>query len=382
MQILGKANLEIESEKSESIIIIDLELGEIIVRPQNDEILNKNFIEIFDKTISLSSFHASIKEGVIETKRLPELFVKNIHRGNNILDSISLRSFRFLENYKGNELILKPRNSRIDFQFKPSNTSSGFTEFHFINVNIPTTFDFKFKGSVCRASLDKSGHAIIKTDNNLTEEEIGILSDIFRISCCLGQGGYSLVREIITNDIFVLNLAGYDISKPPFKLVPREDFEKLLDSVKNTIANIKEEELSLLKNAIYYLEGGYKQSVHLEFRAISLFTSIEILDDSKCLDKGQLKNQFDLSSLYDAALLIDVRNHLIHNGLSIQKAIEAAEDRNNENDIDKSELSHLLETNSDQRHLVIYYFLLDLVTRYLQSKFDYKGKFNSNLSTL
>lgn len=382
MQIFGKANLEIDSESSASVVIIDLKLGEIIVQPQKNEIIENNFHEIFDKEISLTSFSATIKEGDIRSKNLPKVFVKNVHQNHNILDSITLRSFKFLDKYKGTELILKPYNSRIDLQFTPSNINEEFTEFHFINVNIPTSFDFKYKEARCSASLDKSGHAIITGNQNLSEKERGELSNIFTITCCLGQGGYSLVREIITRNDFVINLAGYDIVKPPFKLVSQKDFEELFNSVKTSFSQIKDKELSLLKNATYYLEGGYKQSVHLEFRTISLFTSIEILDKSKTLDKSQLKSQFDLSSLYDAALLIEIRNQLIHNGLSIQKAVRVAEEKNNENDKSRSELSNLIEKNADQKHLVIYYFLLDLITSYLHSKFGYEGNFNTNLSTL
>ncbi|MBO6623222.1 MAG: hypothetical protein JJ940_15160, partial [Balneola sp.] len=133
---------------------------------------------------------------------------------------------------------------------------------------------------------------------------------------------------------------------------------------------------------IYYLEGGYKQAVHLEFRVISLFTSIEILDKSRTLDKSIIKNQFNLPSLYDAALLNEIRNQLIHNGSSLQKAISVAKANNRENDKDDSELLKLFKENKEQEQIVIYYFLLDLVTAYLHEKFRYSGKFQTNLARL
>jgi len=349
MQIFGKGILEIDSEQAEAIVIINLKSGEIIVQPQKTDILTNQHSNIFDQDISISSFQATIREGEISIDRFPELFIKNYSQSSNVLDSIPLRSFKFLENYNGTELILKPYNSRIDFNFKPSNGDKEFTEFHFIDVNILTLFDFYFRGVNGSLSSHKSGHAIISIDKALSQKEKGQLADIFRIASCLSQGEYSSVREIITPSNFTINLAGYDIAKPPFKLVSKDDFKELLNSVIKSYSKLTPEEMSLLKNAVYYLEGGYKQSVHLEFRAISLFTSIEILDYSKHLDKNRLKKQFDLSSLYDASLLKKIRNKLIHNGLSIEEAIIKAKKRNQENDQDKSEIVPLLRENKGQK---------------------------------
>ena len=382
MQIFGKGILEIDSEQAEAIVMINLKSGEIIVQPQKTGILNNRHSKIFDQDISISSFQATIREGEISIDRFPELFIKNYSQSSNVLDSIPLRSFKFLDNYNGTELILKPYNSRIDFNFKPSKGDKEFTEFHFIDVNIITLFDFDFKEVSGSMTSHKSGHAIISIDKALSKKEKGELADIFRITSCLGQGGYSSIREIITPSKFTINLAGYDIAIPPFKLVPKDDFKELLDSVIKSYSNLSSEEMSLLKNAVYYLEGGYKQSVHLEFRAISLFTAIEILDDSKHLDKNRLKEQFDLSSLYDASFLKEIRNQLIHNGLSIQKAVTKAKKTNQENDQDKSDLVPLLRENEVQKQLVIYYYLLDLVTEFLHSKFGYTGEFKTNLSRL
>jgi hypothetical protein len=342
MKIFGTGKLEINSENADSIVIIDLKSGEIIVQPQSNEILNNRYPDIFNEKISISSFEATIRDGKVTAEKFPELFVKNYNQSHNILESIPLRAFKFIENYDGNELKLKPKSSKIEFNFEPANKNNEFTEFHFINVNIPAIFDFKFKGATCSASLDKSGHAILALNKTLKEKEKGQLSDIFRIASCLGQGGYSSVREIITPEFFTINLAGYDIAKPPFKLVSQDDFKLLLSSVIESYSELQEKEISLLKNAIYYLEGGYKQSVHLEFRTISLFTSIEILDESSRLDKSIMKDQFNLSSLYDAALLNEIRNQLIHNGSSIQKAISVALKKNRENDKDDSNLLKLL----------------------------------------
>lgn len=382
MKIFGTGRLEINSDDAESIVIIDIKSGEIIVQPQNNEILNNRYPNIFNEEISISSFEATIRDGKLTTDRFPELFVKNYNQNHNILESIPLRAFKFLDNYVGNEIKLKPKNSKIEFNFQPANGRNEFTEFHFINVNIPTIFEIEFNGVNCNASLDKSGHAILSLDETLQEEEKGQLSDIFRIACCLGQGGYSSVREIITPENFTLNLAGYDITKPPFKLVSQDDFKQLLGSVIDSYTEFEEEDISLLKNAIYYLEGGYKQAVHLEFRVISLFTSIEILDKSRTLDKSIIKNQFNLPSLYDAALLNEIRNQLIHNGSSLQKAISVAKANNRENDKDDSELLKLFKENKEQEQIVIYYFLLDLVTAYLHEKFRYSGKFQTNLARL
>ena len=77
MKIFGTGRLEINSDAADSIVIIDIKSGEIIVQPQNNEILNNRYPNIFNEEISISSFEATIRDGKLTTERFPYLFVKN-----------------------------------------------------------------------------------------------------------------------------------------------------------------------------------------------------------------------------------------------------------------------------------------------------------------
>lgn len=126
MKIFGTGKLEINSENAYSIVIIDLKSGEIIVQPQSNEILKNRYPDIFNEEISITSFEATIRDGKITTERFPELFVKNYNQNHNILESIPLRAFKFLKNYDGNELKLKPKSSKIGFNFQFPKFGSSF----------------------------------------------------------------------------------------------------------------------------------------------------------------------------------------------------------------------------------------------------------------
>lgn len=382
MKIIGTANLKIDSKSGDVITTIDLESGEIIVNPHDNNLLEGSFNDVFNKKISLTEFRGVIKDGEVWLETFPNLFVKHFNRGSNILDGYSLRSFEFIEKFNGVKLKLKPYNSKIRLNFKPVKSDESFTEFHFVKVNLPQRFDFEYEDSQACAVLDQNGHAVIKVGKKLSHDRISEFCDIFNISSCLAFGAFSSIREIFNPDTLTLNLSGYTFRKSPHRMIENDDFEILVNSVIKTFKSIDKQELSLIKNASYYLEGGYKQTVYIEFRLISLFTAIEILDDSKTLDKNIIKEEFKLKSVYDAALMISIRNKLIHNGMSVNDAIQSARNDNKENDIEKSDIESLFDTYTNKQQLAFYYYMLDLVTKYLQEMFNYKASFKPNLQTL
>lgn len=381
MKIIGTAKLKIDSDTGDVIATIDIESGEIIINPRNNTLLVDHFSKIFEKKISLSQFKGVLKGGDVCLETFPKLFVRNYHLGVNLLDGYSLKSFEFVDKYIGFKLILKPYHSRITLNFHPIIDDEPFTEFHFLKVNMFHLFDFKYDGTDASAVLEK-GHAIIKVAKKLSDKKIAEFCDIFEVTSCLAFGAYSSIREIFTSDSLILNLSGYAFRNPPHRLISKNDFESLLNSVIKAFNKSNSDEMSLLKNAIYYLEGGYKQTVHIEFRLISLFTSLEILDKSKTLDKRIIKEEFNLKSQYDSALMISVRNKLIHDGMSVISAIKKARDQNQERDVKKSELESLFINYPKQEYLAFYYFMLDLLTKYLHEKFNYSGSYKPNLQTL
>jgi len=56
--------------------------------------------------------------------------------------------------------------------------------------------------------------------------------------------------------------------------------------------------------------------------------------------------------------------------------------QNQERDVKKSELESLFINYLKQEYLAFYYFMLDLLTKYLHEKFNYSGSYKPNLQTL
>lgn len=379
MYIRGRANLVFQSRAVEVLVTVDIDNGIIRCYPTAPLDAAYKLIILTNNDVTIDNFHADVINGKLSAKRIDGITAIKFF-GDDVkhhLYSRLLREFKFSEGFEPQEIIFKKLNSKIEFNFKPSRKFDDKTEVHFMNCWPKSDFEVSLGDYSCRVKADNSGHAICYINKSLSFEELEYFNSVFRTTYCLSQGSFPLLKEALSSNKLILNLIRNGLKKNPANFIFSENIKILFNKILSLFKSLNEDDLSKYKNSIYYFENGLNYDIHLEIRCISIFNAFEILDKSITLNKNSLKDSLNFNSLYDSSFLIKVRNELIHNGLSLKKAIKKIETNVNEKDKNNSELTNMFAASKHDKHIDIYFFMVNKLFRKLIDQCGYSEEFNS-----
>ncbi|HYX05603.1 MAG TPA: hypothetical protein VE912_02595 [Bacteroidales bacterium] len=373
MFLRGSGFLKVQSEEIDSLINIDLENGIIQCIPKFP-LQDVHKLILITGNIKIHNFKAETVNGKVFSEEIDGLILGKIYDDDveNKLYGRLLREFEFSQSYEPQEIIFRLKHSRLELEFEPSRDFKNKTEIHFQNCWIESDFEIKVEDYISNIQADKSGHSICYVNKSLNKKELDFFSSIFRTTYCLGQGRFPSFKEALTSEKLTLNVSNQNLKNDTHKFISSENLSILLNKIVALQKELPNKELTKFQNALYYFENGLNSDVHLEICSISLFNVFEIIDKSSTLNKNSLKKNLNFESLYDCSFLIDLRNELIHNGLSLREAIKKIEPNNKENDKSNSELRNYFELRDYGKHVVIYQFMVDKISEHLirQTGFD------------
>ncbi|MDZ7690422.1 MAG: hypothetical protein U5K69_04610 [Balneolaceae bacterium] len=366
MFLRGSGFLKAQSLEIESLINIDLENGIIRCTPKFP-LQDVHKLALFTVNITIQNFKAETVNGKVFSEEIDGLILGKIYDDDveNKLYSRLLREFEFSPNYEPEEIIFTLKHSRLELEFNPSKNFKNKTEIHFFNCWIKSDFQIKIDDYVSNIQADKSGHAICYVNKSLDNKELDFFGSIFRSTYCLAQGSFPSFKESLTSDKLILNVSNQKLKFCAHKFLSPENLAILFNKIIALNKKLPNKELTKFQNSLYYFENGLNSDVHMEIRSISLFNVFEIIDKASTLNKNSLKNNLNFKSLYDCSFLIDLRNELIHTGLSLRKAIKKIEPNNKENDKDNSELRNYFELIDYDKHVITYQFMVDKISEHL-----------------
>lgn len=156
----------------------------------------------------------------------------------------------------------------------------------------------------------KSSHDLLKLKSNL-ENAISIL-----------QGGRTLYRIGFFKENLELSFKRIKESKPYGLIYTEEtDISEFFTKFLTYLTKLSMQSKKKFELFISYFLDSCTQLINLENRIVNLFIALEIIDNSKTLNKNTLKKILDID-INDADFAIKVRNHLIHKGHTLRVSIE------------------------------------------------------------
>jgi len=219
------------------------------------------------------------------------------------------------------KIVLQPRSSQIEFklfQFEPMESL-----FEIVYKGYQLSFpkpQILHIGGVEVVVTSANGTLIIKaSDSSLLNYEEPI-----RLSMGIILGGPITLRTIINGSMFAVNLASHKGTGTGRLFKRHEDSGVLLQGIIDFLASLEPDDQNRWTRSIYFFLQGLGGVSPLEIRAINLFTSLEIIDNTSTLDKSAFARLLDITT-DEADICCRVRNRLLHNGANIGSAVIEAE---------------------------------------------------------
>jgi hypothetical protein len=147
-----------------------------------------------------------------------------------------------------------------------------------------------------------------------------------RIVRALGllQGGRALYGAGFFENTLELNFGRRDLIRPLGPIYAEDsncaEFLRKYLSYEHKLTGTA---LNRYRLAVNYILDGLAGPVPLENRVISLYTAIEIVDQSRTMSKNSLVPLLAITTV-DAELCVNIRHKLIHEGEILYKSIESA----------------------------------------------------------
>jgi hypothetical protein len=304
-----------------------------------------------------------------------DALIKSLGGGSfGLYDSTIARAFALRgEDLGMREIRLEPRQSSIEFIFKSYSPTAPEYELFYegANSDLGLPVDLELDSIQVRLLGDKDGIAVISQKSLLYREEL--------IRLCLGirQGGPALLRFTLDGQNLTINMYSREASSwPPLvgKLRAHKDTASFLQGLLNFFSGLSPSDWARWKTATYfYLEGMGAPA--METRAITLFTFLEIIDDSHSLTKESLSKLLDIT-LDEADLLDRVRNGLTHHGKALGTALAEATGviASRKNPVQNSIFD--LQVPAAKRDVAFFLRFLMLLNRLWVKKANYTGQWN------
>ena len=324
MKYPGTGKIKFQDQEFKVIVNLDPESGFITAKfPLFDDI---NFFELykkrdfFEKKYTISDLKIYVPNGIVERNKLDNLYIKSINPGTfSIYDSSLIRAFNLSEKEIGiSTITFFLSNSLQEFDFSEHKPNK-YSELVFLDngINSPI-LHLKIKGNRYTINCDKSVLIVRSTVNLLNKQP-----NFYRAFSLL-QGGRITYRTGFFKKRLQINFVkagefsrlGQLFKDDNLKI---EFIEKLFLFEENLI-NKDKRKRKRYELFIEYLLEALSAKTTLENRLISLYTAIEIIDDSKTLTKQSVSSLFKIDQNL-ADIIIRVRNKIIHEGYELYDSI-------------------------------------------------------------
>jgi|GEM_PF-1505488 len=337
------------------------------------------------KDFTLTDVRLISPMGIVKTDILPDCFTSTIKMGGwQVIESEILKVMNE-DDLTTTKTILKPYCSKIQFNFDPFvpdnledrcyeiiyDGAKNMNLFEPINIHLNSDHQLIVSGN--------NGRFIVKSRTPLSDYE-----EIIRISLGILLGGPISVRYIYDGEhkTITINLAAHE-GKSIGPLYRNSNGEELLNKifeyllVRGNRADSYNNNWKRLTRGLYFYLQGLGGIVPIEIRTINLFTFLEIIDESKTLDKSTISRLLDIT-IDEADILCKTRGSLIHNGNDIATAL--IDSYNEVVSCKKAPLDcKLFIIDSDNKQKMVEHFYLKLamlLNKFLIKEIGYSGQWN------
>ena len=236
---------------------------------------------------------------------------------SSIYDSDLVRTFDLYKQEIGlKRLTFKPKNPLVQLPLDPFHQDANSELIYKNNI---LTLRPKDEIDIFRSKIQiiaEKGFLLVRSDQSL-KRSVGPLTQALSL---LQRGRICLVAGQEKKTV-TLNFSGQDNPVPAGPMFNEEDFiNSFIRMYVEYCRRLSGSNLRSFGFAIDYLIDGCANLGSIESRAISLYTALEILDNSRTLDKNTTAKIFDIDN-NTADLICRVRNGLVHEGLDLRSAI-------------------------------------------------------------
>jgi len=386
-KLIGTGTLKKYGQKQKVHVCLNLddnviEIYQYISSMEDD--LKTRFLLLIDlnsQDFALTDVRLISPMGIIRTDSLPDCFIYTLKPGE--YRDIKSEILKVMNEYDFamTKIILKPYCSKIQFNFDPFapdhledryyeiiyDGTKNMSDIKNINIHLDSNQKLVVYGD--------NGHFVVKSHTPFLDYE-----EIIRISLGILLGGPISIRYIYDGELktITINLAAHE-GKAIGPLYRNSNGEELLNKIFKYLfqAMLDENKWEKLKRGLYYYLQGLGGIAPIEIRTINLFTFLEIIDESKTLDKNKISKLLDIT-IDEASILCETRSSLIHKGLNIPSALINAKNKIESKKGSTLENSLFL-INPEYKHnmtVCFYLTLAMLLNKYLIKEIGYSGQWN------
>lgn len=259
----------------------------------------------------------ALPNGQLECTKITDLILVHFNSGTlSVQDSTLVQALSLSEKVSILTLRFIPRKQTISFKYVSQKIHSTKSELVFFNNKIRAQLHLSFGRRKVSFSGD-TNFLVVRSNNNLLS-----IRKILENAIALAQAGRPTYRSGLNQNNLDLH---FQITSQNIPLGPifNDDSEisYFIEQYFNYRSNLTGNNKNRHDLFVSYLLDGLSSTLHLENRVINLFTAIEIIDNSGTLNKESLNSTLNME-IRNADFCNRIRNSLIHEGLTLPKAVK------------------------------------------------------------
>lgn len=362
MKYNGHGTIAIGDEEKRCSVELDIDGGSVIVRFANTDTFVSERLD-FNKLHSIYNLNIALPTALIPSGKVSRLKLSDQSLMNSsVHESDLVQAFSLHAGEPGMcKLIFKPSQQYIPFTIEHLDTNTR-SELVFTNTIISPIGKWEFDiGRSASTLAGEKNILILRSDASLFR-----IRNTISNALSLLQRGRICLLATQQEKYITLNFKSQGQVQPAGRLFPKNSvlnvtFLKKYISYEN---KLKGNEKIKFHRFVDYTINGCASLESLENQLISLYTALEIIDNSRTLNKTSLRDALKIK-LSDAEIAVKIRNSLIHNGANVGPAIQEciAELRSRGVAVDSAWYS---DTSSGSKNAKEFHkFLLDKIIRYI-----------------
>lgn len=378
----GKATLHVGEDDREVQITLDLNERYLIARhsrnqKEDDEYILRALTGDAPAVAHLSKVEIQTPNGFLRAERIDNLHVRQRNPGaSGVDDSLLTRSLSLSTSNTGIvTYTLVPASSIIEFEHLPST----FTANEVVYAGALTSVrphEFMVDGSEFRVSGDQKQFSV-QSKAPLWSNEKRV-----RLAASLLLGVRVSPLAAYEGGLLRINLATESTYKGSHRLyVDHASSGVMFEHLLRFFLTLSEPAFWHWYKACAFLLEGKAGNTELDIGLVNLFVFLEMRDNSGTLSANSISPLLDIS-LTDAKLVCRIRNRLVHESHTLDKAVKEADA-----ELARNEPGYSLKwfDLSGARHepgVMVAFRLYERVNRYLCSVIGWRKGFNSYESVL
>lgn len=217
-------------------------------------------------------------------------------------------------------LTLQPRGSLMTFEYVPSisDATSGVETVLAVAMNSQSMNMELNVGSQTVGAKFEGSKLILKSAASLSSSKDALL-------CSFGLlfGGPASVRSTRTDHNLSIDVVAHSHGSIEHLWLRQDDVKEMFQRFLDMFASAQSEERRRLVRAATLHLHGLGDKVLLDQKILTLYTSLEVLDDNRTLTKESVSKVLNLT-IDQAEIVCRVRHALAHSGSSISEAVISA----------------------------------------------------------